>query len=180
MTPADLETIRRAAPSPVDPAVSGMCSVCNIRKRLTREGNVKLHSRHDVRCTGSLAPPRPVKVRPPIENWARTRREVLARDGSCRKCGAIDDLQAHHRKERVHGGADVAENLVTLCGDCHAEWTYAEPPPEFLTFEAWLAVPPARFLVHVWIQAWPDDKSAADFKREIVSVCRALGRYPHP
>lgn len=192
MTPADLAEIEAAIDDVVsstataehheadDSIPTGICSVCEIRKRLTDGGNVKLHKRHEVVCSGSLLPPRPVKVRPCTENWSRVRRDAIARDGRCRKCGATSDLQAHHVHERVFGGPDTTGNLITLCGSCHAEWTYAEPPETVMTFERWLTIPPAALLIAIWNTTWPEDKSAAEFKREAIAMLRSCGRHPHP
>lgn len=153
---------------------SGICSVCDIRKHLTGLGNVKEHSRHGVRCAGSLSPPRLIRERRLVDNWARTRREVIARDGSCRKCGLTDILHVHHIKERCQGGQDIPDNLVTLCEPCHLEWTYNEPASAIATFEAWLEVPPVRRLVALWVFPWPTDMSAADFKKLVDVILRDL------
>jgi 5-methylcytosine-specific restriction endonuclease McrA len=45
---------------------------------------------------------------------------VVARDGSCRDCGATYFLAAHHVIPRAEGGADHPANLVALCAACHA------------------------------------------------------------
>lgn len=47
------------------------------------------------------------------------RADVKARDrGRCRCCGSPgSDL--HHILYRSHGGKDTADNLVTVCRDCH-------------------------------------------------------------
>jgi 5-methylcytosine-specific restriction endonuclease McrA len=147
---------------------TGMCSVCSVRKALTSSGNVKQHKRHDVPCPGSLIPPRAPKPRQAASGWGAQRTSTFSRDGHrCRKCGSSSDLEAHHIKERVYGGADVLDNLITLCSRCHDEWTYAEPPAEVASFDIWLTLPPARYLVALWLQPWPANKSAEDFKREI-------------
>ena len=48
---------------------------------------------------------------------AHLRRAVLARDGGCviDGCESTYRLEAHHIIERSRGGADTADNLVTLC-----------------------------------------------------------------
>ncbi len=51
----------------------------------------------------------------------RLQAEVLDRDGGCVVCGAWTDHPPHHVKYRSEGGKDVAENMVTLCPDCHYE-----------------------------------------------------------
>lgn len=46
---------------------------------------------------------------------------VFARDNyTCQVCGAKDKiLQTHHIKYRSNGGTDRADNLITVCTDCH-------------------------------------------------------------
>jgi 5-methylcytosine-specific restriction endonuclease McrA len=47
-------------------------------------------------------------------------KQVLESDGwRCQWCGAPRNLQVHHRKYRSRLGDDTAENLITLCADCH-------------------------------------------------------------
>lgn len=49
-------------------------------------------------------------------------RIVSARDGyRCRCCGQRDRLHHHHVKLRSAGGGDSADNLILLCGVCHAD-----------------------------------------------------------
>ena len=55
----------------------------------------------------------------------RVRREVLARDRHrCQApgCGRTRFLEVHHIIPRNRGGANRADNLVTLCGSCHRLW----------------------------------------------------------
>lgn len=65
------------------------------------------------------------KVRPIKLDRAAYRRlmkRVLDRDGwRCQKCGAVKDLQVHHRQYRSRLGGDKLDNLVTLCAYCHME-----------------------------------------------------------
>lgn len=46
--------------------------------------------------------------------------------GLCARCfygpTKEDPLQLHHVISVTKGGVDHAQNLVLLCGDCHAEW----------------------------------------------------------
>jgi hypothetical protein len=56
-------------------------------------------------------------------------KEVYERDNNtCRRCGWNQSrwsqadpriLELHHREHHAHGGANTAENLVTLCSRCH-------------------------------------------------------------
>ncbi len=55
----------------------------------------------------------------------RIRREVLARDRHrCQApgCGRTRFLEVHHLVPRNRGGANQADNLITLCGSCHRLW----------------------------------------------------------
>ena len=46
--------------------------------------------------------------------------EVLERDGfSCRVCGRYTEAPPHHLVKRSQGGADIADNLITVCVECH-------------------------------------------------------------
>jgi 5-methylcytosine-specific restriction endonuclease McrA len=47
-------------------------------------------------------------------------RRVLKRDGwRCQFCGARTQLQVHHLQSRAQLGADVEDNLFTVCAACH-------------------------------------------------------------
>jgi 5-methylcytosine-specific restriction endonuclease McrA len=49
------------------------------------------------------------------------RQQILCRDGwRCQSCGAMTNLEVHHREFRSHSGDDSDENLITLCTACHA------------------------------------------------------------
>lgn len=155
----------------------GVCPVCRCYRGLTEISGqrvIKLHKRYDKTCAGSLKPPA-AKERPGAA-WKTVRASTLDRDGQrCRKCLASSGLEAHHIVERVYGGKDDLANLITLCGPCHDEWTYVQPPPEAMTFEQWLGVPPARYLVAVFAKDWPTDMSAADYKATVLAIM-ALAR----
>lgn len=52
--------------------------------------------------------------------YRKLRMNVLERDGwRCQSCGTSESLQVHHIRSRSALGDDTAENLVTLCADCH-------------------------------------------------------------
>jgi 5-methylcytosine-specific restriction endonuclease McrA len=54
--------------------------------------------------------------------YRRLMKRVLERDGwRCRKCGALENLQIHHKIKRSQQGNDSLDNLVTLCTYCHME-----------------------------------------------------------
>jgi hypothetical protein len=167
MTRAELDTDRKAY----------RCSACDVYRRLTPDGNIRLHRKDrdgGAPCPGSLLPPRPLPDKKP-PSWSSIRKAVLARDGGrCQKCGSPHGLEAHHIHAKADGGADEPGNLVTLCGSCHDEWHYAEPPAEMMSFEQWLTIPAARYLVAVWTRPWPDNKTAAQFKSEIAAMFKLL------
>jgi len=49
------------------------------------------------------------------------RQQVLRRDGwRCQSCGAMSNLEVHHKEFRSHSGDDSELNLITLCAACHA------------------------------------------------------------
>ena len=52
---------------------------------------------------------------------------VFARDEyTCQVCGKKDKiLQTHHIVYRKHGGTDRADNLITVCTDCHTSKNHA-------------------------------------------------------
>jgi 5-methylcytosine-specific restriction endonuclease McrA len=65
---------------------------------------------------------RPKATRSRLDDMAYQdmRQQVLRRDAwRCQSCGAMSNLEVHHRKFRSHSGADSEENLITLCVDCH-------------------------------------------------------------
>ena len=62
----------------------------------------------------------PVRLDPIAYN--NLRQQVLRRDGwRCQACGAMSDLEVHHKQFRSHSGHDSEENLITLCTACHAQ-----------------------------------------------------------
>jgi len=53
--------------------------------------------------------------------YQNLRQQVLRRDGwRCQSCGAMSNLEVHHKQFRSHSGRDSDENLITLCTQCHA------------------------------------------------------------
>lgn len=85
---------------------------------------------------------------PPIEESSRTIPQkiiawVLHRDRRrCARCGERDGLELHHVKEWSKGGTHDPDNLETLCGACHAEWTWSA---SIESYEEWKKVPPGRW-----------------------------------
>jgi 5-methylcytosine-specific restriction endonuclease McrA len=66
-------------------------------------------------------PKRPRRKLDP-NGYRKLREEVLQRDGwRCQGCGKSQKLQVHHRQRRSGLGDDAADNLITLCADCHRD-----------------------------------------------------------
>jgi 5-methylcytosine-specific restriction endonuclease McrA len=64
---------------------------------------------------------KPVRLRLDPAAYESLRQLVLRRDGwRCQACGAMSNLEVHHRKFRSHSGSDSGENLITMCAACHA------------------------------------------------------------
>jgi len=65
------------------------------------------------------------------------RAKVLWRDKyTCQRCGAKEELNAHHILRRVDGGTDTPQNGITLCKECHdslhkEEWVLKKKPKTF-------------------------------------------------
>ena len=65
--------------------------------------------------------PKAAPVRLDALSYENLRQQILRRDGwRCQSCGAMSNLEVHHREFRSHSGADSEENLITLCTTCHA------------------------------------------------------------
>lgn len=59
-------------------------------------------------------------LRLPDKEYAALCKAVLERDHwKCRSCQFRGNLAAHHIVYRSHQGEDTAENLITLCNQCH-------------------------------------------------------------
>jgi hypothetical protein len=72
---------------------------------------------------GIMSPmrPDPPGLRLDSVSYERLRQQVLRRDGwRCQSCGAMSNLEVHHKEFRSHSGHDSDENLITLCTPCHA------------------------------------------------------------
>jgi 5-methylcytosine-specific restriction endonuclease McrA len=55
-------------------------------------------------------------------SYERLRQQVLWRDGwRCQSCGAMSNLEVHHKQFRSHAGHDSEENLITVCNSCHVK-----------------------------------------------------------
>ena len=52
---------------------------------------------------------------------------AAAKQGPCRCTGALPPNELHHVVARVHGGGDVADNIVPLSTDAHARVTARDP-----------------------------------------------------
>jgi 5-methylcytosine-specific restriction endonuclease McrA len=70
----------------------------------------------------SSTSPDPPRFRLDPESYEVLRLQVLRRDGwRCQSCGAMLNLEVHHRQFRSHSGHDSEENLITLCVSCQAQ-----------------------------------------------------------
>ncbi|MGA7792990.1 MAG: HNH endonuclease [Candidatus Acidiferrales bacterium] len=66
--------------------------------------------------------PDPPRLRLDPESYEALSLQVLRRDGwRCQSCGAMSNLEVHHKQFRSHSGHDSEENLITLCVTCHEE-----------------------------------------------------------
>jgi len=66
--------------------------------------------------------PKQPRLRLDDELYEQLRNEVLWRDGwRCQSCGAMSNLEVHHKEFRSQSGHDREENLITLCTACHAD-----------------------------------------------------------
>ena len=65
-------------------------------------------------------PPKLKRSRLDLASYEELRQQVLRRDGwRCQLCGALSNLEVHHKEFRSQSGDDSEENLITLCTDCH-------------------------------------------------------------
>jgi 5-methylcytosine-specific restriction endonuclease McrA len=61
----------------------------------------------------------PVRLEP--RSYEQLRNQVLRRDNwRCQSCGAMSNLEVHHKEFRSQSGEDSEQNLITLCSVCHA------------------------------------------------------------
>jgi 5-methylcytosine-specific restriction endonuclease McrA len=66
--------------------------------------------------------PKPARLRLDPASYESLRQQILHRDGwRCQSCGAMSNLEVHHKQFRSHSGHDSEENLITLCVGCHGE-----------------------------------------------------------
>jgi 5-methylcytosine-specific restriction endonuclease McrA len=66
--------------------------------------------------------PKAAPVRLDALSYENLRQQILRRDGwRCQSCGAMSNLEVHHREFRSHSGEDSEENLIALCMSCHAQ-----------------------------------------------------------
>ena len=64
--------------------------------------------------------PKPTRLRLDPVSYENLRLQILRRDGwRCQSCGAMSNLEVHHRHFRSHSGHDSETNLITLCTQCH-------------------------------------------------------------
>ena len=61
------------------------------------------------------------RLRLDVASYEGLRQQVLRRDGwRCQGCGAMSNLEVHHKEFRSRLGDDSEVNLITLCAVCHA------------------------------------------------------------
>jgi 5-methylcytosine-specific restriction endonuclease McrA len=64
--------------------------------------------------------PKPAPLRLDPLSYEGLRQQILRRDGwRCQSCGAMSNLEIHHKEFRSHSGHDSEENLITMCTHCH-------------------------------------------------------------
>jgi 5-methylcytosine-specific restriction endonuclease McrA len=64
--------------------------------------------------------PDPPRLRLDPASYETLRQQILRRDGwRCQSCGAMSNLEIHHKGFRSHSRHDSEENLITLCTQCH-------------------------------------------------------------
>jgi hypothetical protein len=65
--------------------------------------------------------PKAAPSRMDTASYEGLRQQILYRDRwRCQSCGTMSNLEVHHREFCSHSGADIEENLITLCPECHA------------------------------------------------------------
>ncbi len=65
--------------------------------------------------------PKTPRIRLAPYAYEQLRQRVLERDNwRCQQCGAMTNLQVHHKELRSQSGDDSELNLITLCHSCHA------------------------------------------------------------
>jgi 5-methylcytosine-specific restriction endonuclease McrA len=66
-------------------------------------------------------PPKNPRLQLVPELYEHLRQQVLHRNGwRCQSCGAMSNLEVHHKELRSQAGDDSEPNLITLCTACHA------------------------------------------------------------
>jgi 5-methylcytosine-specific restriction endonuclease McrA len=64
--------------------------------------------------------PKPSRLRLDPVSYETLRQQVLCRDGwRCQLCGALSNVEVHHKDFRSRSGDDSEENLITVCTACH-------------------------------------------------------------
>ena len=69
----------------------------------------------------NLIGPKPAPLRLDPVSYETLRQQILRRDSwRCQSCGAMSNLEIHHKEFRSLSGPDSEENLITLCTQYHA------------------------------------------------------------
>ncbi|MGO9126912.1 MAG: HNH endonuclease [Terriglobales bacterium] len=67
-----------------------------------------------------VRPKRP-RLRLDPKLYEQLRKQILNRDGwRCQACGAMSNLEVHHKQFRSQSGDDSEQNLIVLCAKCHS------------------------------------------------------------
>jgi 5-methylcytosine-specific restriction endonuclease McrA len=75
--------------------------------------------------------PKRARLRLDSRLYEQLRSDVLRRDGwRCQVCGAMSNLEVHHREFRSQSGDDSEQNLITLCITCHSDIHRMTDKPE--------------------------------------------------
>ena len=65
-------------------------------------------------------PPKRPRLRLDAKSYTQLQQQVLRRDRwKCQGCGAMSNLEVHHKEFRSRSGDDSEHNLITLCVACH-------------------------------------------------------------
>ncbi|MFE4513777.1 HNH endonuclease [Kitasatospora sp. NPDC056783] len=103
------------------PRAKSICLKSGCTSPTVRDGRCEVHQ---VRRAWDRVSPRNAS-RP--SDWASRRSRALARDRfTCQRCGARQHLEVDHLIPVSRGGSWEADNLWTLCRDCHRHKTHSD------------------------------------------------------
>lgn len=64
----------------------------------------------------------------------KVKEKVLSRDKWCVWCGSPRGIPNAHYISRAHGGLGIAENILTLCPECHRRYDQTTERPKMREF----------------------------------------------